>query len=436
MNSHEAPTFHTPEKETETEKMLALSFSKIWNRFAEIFGSKKQGGKELLAVLEKSKGDPEQNGLFTEGEKVVELYDSAIKGVAAEARIEVASVIGKSQEVIEQIPPSKLKKFAWYNLSATPEGFISEAERVKYEQRIDLEHIEESSKDWKDYLSEKIRDNNVVLLGEAHTAETVEKKAVTEFLEQAKENGVTDIGLEIEEHLQEYVDRYLETGKFQEADDQVDYEKVGEYQKLRNEWHVSRSVKSLEAMSAFEKTVKDNFVFSSHFYEHYPILKRVRELGLRVQCIDRNQKYAQEEIDKATDDGTFVEWKQQKEAERDMRMFEKIKATVAGGDRKMIVLIGSAHLAEGELRHKNLGDLLFDDTSVKSFRVNMDRDFDADITIQEKTRLGRDINFNSVLYSALEKRGSGQIGFDLDDFVLKSGSGQQERFPFDGYVKI
>ncbi len=437
MKSHETPIFHTAEQKTEIKKTLELSFSNLWNRFAEIFRSKKQSGKELLAGLEKSKNDPEQNALFAEGENVVELYDSAISSVEYEARLEVASMLGEGHEAIEQIPPAQLKRFVWYNLSTPPEGFMSEAERVKYEQRVDLEHIEESSKDWKSYLSEKLKDNNAVLLGEAHTAETAEKKAVTEFLEQAKENSVTDIGLEIEERLQEYFDRYLETGKFQETDDPADYEKVGEYQKLRHEWHASRSIESLKVMSAFEKTVKDNFVFSGYFYEHYPLLKQARELGLRVQCIDGNQKYTQEEIDKALDAGTFVEWKQQKEADRDTRMFENIKATVADGDRKMIVLIGAAHLAKGELRHKNLGDLLSEDTVVKSFRVNVDRNFDADITMQEtKEKLGENINFNSVLYNALEKRGSGQIGFDLDDSVLKTGNGQQEGFPFDGYVKI
>lgn len=438
MKSPETPTFHTTkEQKAEVEKTQESSLRNFWNKFAEIFRSKKQSGKELLAGLEKSKIDPEQSALFAEGEKVAELYDSAIDGVETEARQEVASLLGEIHEAIEQIPPSQLKRFVWYNLSTTPEGFMTEAERIKYEQHVDLEHIEKSATDWKDYLSEKLKGNDVVLLGEAHTAETIEKNAVTEFLEQAKENGATDIGLEIEERLQEYFDRYLETGKFQETDDPADYEKVGEYQKLRHEWHASHDIEALKAMSAFEKTVKDNFVFRGYFYEHYPMLKQARELGLHVRCIDGNQKYTQEEIDQALDAGTFVEWKQQKEADRDVRMFENIRATVAGGDRKMVVLIGAAHLANGELRHKNLGDLLSGDTSLKSFRVNMDRNFDTDITMREtKGKLGENINLNSVLYNNLEKRGLGQIGFDLQDSVLKPANGQREKFPFDGYVKI
>jgi len=50
--------------------------------------------------------------------------------------------------------------------------------------------------------------------------------------------------------------------------------------------------------------------------------------------------------------------------------------------------------------------------------------------------LGADINFNSVLYTALEKQGIGQVGFDLDDSVLKSRNGRREDIPFDGYIKI
>ncbi|PIU79134.1 MAG: hypothetical protein COS72_01215 [Candidatus Moranbacteria bacterium CG06_land_8_20_14_3_00_43_56] len=437
MKSPENQNFHTAEQKTEAEKAPEFSFRNFWQKFADYFCLKKQSGQEILKELEKRKGDTEQQDLLSESEEVYELHNVQMRGVESEAKLEVASLTGEAHEVIEQIPPSQLKKFVWYNLSTTPEGFMKEAERERLERLLDLSHIEENPQGWRKYLSDKIKTNDVVCLGEAHTAEIAEKTAVTEFLEQAKENGITEVGLEIEERLQGYFDRYLETGKFQESDNPEDYEKVAEYQRLRHEWHRTHEIESLKAMSAFEKTMEGNFVFSGYFYEHYPLLKRARELGLRIRCIDANQKHSQEEIDQALDAGTFTEWKQQKEAERDQRMFENIRGVVSGGKGKMLVLLGAAHLARGELRHKNLGDLLLEDSSIKSSRVNLDRNFDEDITMQEtKEKLGADIKFNSILYTALEKRGVGQVGFDLDNSVLQAGNGKRENFPFDGYVKI
>jgi hypothetical protein len=437
MKSPESQNFNIIEQQKESEKSPDFSFRNLWKKFADYFRLKKSSGQEMLKELEKRKDDTEQQNLLSESEKIDELHDVQMRGVESEAELEIASLTGEAHEVIEQIPPSQLKRFVWYNLSATPEGFMKEAEREKLEQILDLSRIEENQRGWREYLSDKIRTNDVVCLGEAHTAETAEKTAVTEFLEQAKENGVTAVGLEIEERLQEYFDRYFETGKFQESDNPEDYEKVAEYQKLRHEWHKTHEMEALKAMSAFEKTVEGNFVFSGYFYEHYPLLKRARELGLRIRCIDANQKHSQEEIDQALDAGTFTEWKQQKEAERDQRMFENIRGVVSGGRGKMLVLLGAAHLAHGELRHKNLGDLLVEDSSIKSSRINLDRNFDEDITMQEtKQKLGMDIKFNSIFYTALEKRGISRVGFDLDDSVLQAGNGKRENFPFDGYVKI
>jgi len=103
----------------------------------------------------------------------------------------------------------------------------------------------------------------------------------------------------------------------------------------------------------------------------------------------------------------------------------------------MIVLLGAAHLARGELGYKNLGDLLSEDSMIKSFCVNLDRNLDEDITMQEtKEKLTEDIKLNSILYTALEKRGIGQVGFDLDHLLLQTGNEKRENFPFDGYIKI
>lgn len=421
----------------ETKEALDFSFSNSWQKFKELFKSKRQSGDELLAVLEKSQGNPEQDILISEGKEMSDFCDSTISQVEDEAKQELASLLGDSGQTIEQIPQSQLKRFVWYNLSATPDGFMNESERVKNEQLLDFGYIEQAKQDWQNFLSEKIAENKVVCLGEAHTAEMIEKNAVLEFLEQAKKSGISDIGLEIDESLQEYFDCYAETGKFQESDSPDDYERVGEYQELRQEWHRTGDIEKLKAMSAFEETVKDNFIFSGCCYENYPILKKARALGIRVHCIDASQKYSREEVDQALDDEAFTEWEQKKEADRDQRMFDNIHEVVAGGKGKMLVLLGAAHLAKGEMQHKNLGDLLSADKTLKSFRVNMDRDFDSDVMIKEvKRNLSGDINLNSVFYNALQQKGIDKVGFDLNSSVLVDGEKQEREFPFDGYIKI
>lgn len=284
MKSPESQNFHTIEQQEESEKAPDFSFRNLWKEFADYFRLKKSSGQEMLKELEERKDDTGQRDLLSESEKVNELHDIQMRGVESEAELEVASLTGEAHEVIEQIPPSQLKRFVWYNISATPEGFMKEAERARYEQSLNMDHIEQNQLDWKKYLSEKITQNDVVCLGEAHTAETVEKTAVMEFLKQAKESGVTDISLEIEERLQEYFDRYFETGKFQETDSPQDYEKVAEYQKLRHGWHKRQEIDALEAMSVFEKAVKGNFVFSGYLYQHYPLLKK-RESSACVSVV-------------------------------------------------------------------------------------------------------------------------------------------------------
>lgn len=443
MSFPEDKSFHATIQPEVTEKTPESCFFDLWQKFKKFFQLRKQIGNELLVELEKSKDSSRQNVLLVEGEKTVESYDSMIDRVGNEAKLEIASLLGESDEIIEQIPPSQLKKCVWYNIPNIREEFrgheefMGEAERSRYEHFLDFDHIEQNQQNWREYLSKKIRENNVVCLGEAHTAEAIEKTTVAEFLEQARENGITDIGLEIEERLQEYFDRYLEIGKFQETDNPKDYEKAIEYQRLRYEWYKTRRIEALHEMMTFEETVADNFVFSGSLYGHYPLLKKARELGLRIHCIDANQRYTHKEIEEAINAGIFIEWEQQKVAERDRRMFENIKTVVISGKGKILVLLGSAHFAKGELHHKNLGDLLSEDDSIKSFCINMDRNLDTDITMQEtKQKSGKDISLNSVLYTVLERRGIGQIGFDLDDSVLVKGNKQGGKFPFDGYVKI
>ena len=150
MKSPESPNFHTVEQKKEPESAPEFSFRNLWKRFAEFFRLKKTSGQEALRELEERKDDPEQKKLLTEAEKVAELYDTVMDSVENEAKLEIASLTGDANEVVEQIPKSELKRFVWYNLSTTPEGFMKEGERTKHERLVNLEHIEQTKKDWQE----------------------------------------------------------------------------------------------------------------------------------------------------------------------------------------------------------------------------------------------------------------------------------------------
>ena len=157
MKSPESQNFHTIDQQKESEKTPDFSFRSLWKKFADYFRLKRSSGQEMLEELEKRKDDTEQQDLLSESEKVDELHYIQMRGVESEAELEIASLTGEAHEVIEQIPPSRLKRFVWYNLSATPEGFMKEAEREKLEPLLDLSHIEENQQGWREYLSDKIR---------------------------------------------------------------------------------------------------------------------------------------------------------------------------------------------------------------------------------------------------------------------------------------
>ena len=142
MKSPESQNFHTIEQQKESEEVPDFSFRNLWKKFADYFRLKKSSGQEILEELQKQKDDTEQQDLLSGSEKVDGLHDVQIRGVEAEAKLEVASLVGEAHEAIEQIPPSQLKRFVWYNLSATPEGFMQEAEREKLEPLLDLSRIE------------------------------------------------------------------------------------------------------------------------------------------------------------------------------------------------------------------------------------------------------------------------------------------------------
>ena len=422
----------------EALKPPEFSFGALWNRFSDSLRQKRKEGEEFLASLAAGlRESPEQQDILSEGENIFDTYNAGISRVEESAKEDVASLLGKAAKTRERLPSSPLARISWYNMSPTPEGHMDEIERSALERALDVPRIESRAKPWMAYLSEKIRENDVVLLGEAHTVEMTEKNALRSYLETAKANGVTHVGFEIQEVFQSAFDRFMETGKFLETDDPSLYENASEYQRLRMAWYERGDSETLGAMSDFRESARDNFVISMSMHEYYPMLKRMRELGLRAVCIDHNQKYSEEEFDEAIETVGMSEWKRRNARDRDEKMYENIRATVAGGNKKMMVIVGSRHVAKNGMLHQNAGDLLAEDPSIRSFRVNIDRNLDADVSSREaKAVLGDGTNLNSVLYTALERNGISETGLDLDDSILRSESPDGESFPFDGYVKV
>ena len=166
-------------------------------------------------------------------------------------------------------------KIVSYNLSKSQERIIDEDERKKLEGIVDFDYIKKEAKNWKDYFVEKIKNNDALLLGEAHTAQMLERNEITNFLETAKENGVTHIGLEIEEYYQKAFDNFIETGKFADEDNPEDYEKVFEFLSLFEEEAVKSNKEPLKELIDFEKRLYyKNFLFKHSLQHFYPILKK------------------------------------------------------------------------------------------------------------------------------------------------------------------
>jgi len=441
MKNPEKSLSSSIEQQKNPEEIKELSISGVWNKFEKIFTSGIQSGKEILNILEESVTPDEENVLFIEARKIVDFYNSEINRTKDDARSEVASILGQTHEVIEHIPSSRLRSFALYNIPREIEKLMDEDERKKYEKYINLEHIKENSKEWKTYLADKIKENDVVLLGECHTFEGIEKKLFFEYLDKAKEKGVTDIGFEVEERFQEYFDRFMETGKFSETDDPKDYKKASEYQRLRLEWHRRHDEKSLKEYASFEVDHADNFLFSRHrFDEFYAMLQKARELGLKVHCIDGNYSDLSED-DFQGNNAQWEELEQPRLSERDERMYKNIKEAVADKNRKILIILGSNHVGRGGAKYKNLSDKLTEDSTIKSFRINIDRNLDEDVTMQGTKKdlnlfLKKDIHLNSILYNFLEKQDIKEIGFDLNSSLFVPKYKQKEIFAYDGYIKI
>jgi len=363
-------------------------------------------------------------------------------------------------------PKEKNKFFTGFYRNRNGEGIMSQ-ERDKLESQVDMGKVRERAKDAGEYLSDKIRGSDVVLLGEIHTHETIEKRAAAGFLEQAKAAGTTHVGLEIPAYYQEAVDRYMATGKFDEADDPDDYKQVDEYHRLYREqlaqpkqpkqayefqkdeagrYQAVKPEGMTDEMFAFERKMRKNYLFKNHFDKDFRLLQGIRESGLKPVCIDANATYgASEELDNGLEaigrgEMTLDKLKvreQELEQQRDEFMLEKIQEVVKGGG-KMLAVLGNAHVArEGMEGRKNVTDLL-GETEMKTASINLDRDCDSDAELsyfRREQKNAAETSANSVLFSAIGKDegiADRSIGFDLDQSI----TGEKTPAPYNGYIRL
>lgn len=363
-------------------------------------------------------------------------------------------------------PKEKSKFFAGHYLDQSNQG-ISTKERDDLELQVNTELIQENARNAGEYLFDKIRDNDVVLLGEIHTHATTEKRAVAGFLEQAKQTGTTHIGLEIPAHYQEVVDRYITTGKFDDADDPADYERVDEYHKLFQEQiatghhpedtivrqELNQATGKYEAvkpegmkdkMFTFEQETRKNFLFKNHFDKDFKLLQAIRDSGLKPVCLDADATYgASQELDQGLEalgrgEMTLEQLKAKErelEQQRDNFMAQKIQEVVRGGG-KMLAVLGNYHVESGAMEDRpNVADLL-GQTDIKTSSINLDRDCDSDPEIsflRQETK--SNTSSNSIMFSSIGKEptlADRSIGFDLEPSMV----GQNESTPYDGYIRL
>ncbi|NMC51958.1 ChaN family lipoprotein [Candidatus Kuenenbacteria bacterium] len=469
----------TAEKPPETPERERLpDISKIQREIDTETDAGLKAGHDTLSALQSKEQTsaefpPELNAQFAEIQK--ETADKLRRldlslGRMKERFLSVANFLtGGLFERGRNKPKEKNKFFTGFYVGEKQLG-IGSKERSRLESQVDMGQVRERAKNAGEYLSDKIRGNDVVLLGEIHTHETVEKRATARFLEQAKAAGTTHIGLEIPAYYQEAVDHYMTTGKFDDADDPTDYERVDEYHQLfreqltagvdpknqplfdfqRDEGGQYRAIKRegvTDEMFAFEqqKMFKKNFLFKNHLDKNYRLLEAIRQSGLRPSCIDANATYGtNQELDRGMEslgrNGVTMETLKAKEAElekqRDIFMMQKIREVVEGGG-KMLAILGNAHVARDSMEgRQNVADLL-DETDIRASSINLDRecDSDAELSFFRREEKVPDTSANSVLFSAIGKDeglADRSIGFDLDQGI----TGEKAPAPYDGYIRL
>lgn len=416
-----------------------FSFRDILELFKRKSGEKQADVKVAQQVLEQSIETPDERALVEDDLALLCLYDEEIESLEQRAEQELAEVSGESLGFL--LPDSAHGKIAYYNIGSTSGEFMLESEREQAESLVNTDHIIEAAKPAEEYLLQKVKEHDVVLLGEAHTMMVREKTFLLNTLRRLKDAGVTDLGIEVEEQHQVLVDHFRDHGVLNDSGDVINQALCEEWLELRHGIYSDDEEefeRSYRLQAEFEERFSD-FDSFERFHEFFALLQLCRELGIRVTCIDADTRYGDGEVDKAIAEGRFTQLKEETTKKRDRTMKEKISAIVASGDRKMLVLLGSAHVASKGFS-ENLAELLEKDANIKNFRINIDRDLDGDVTVSKKkahmkSALNYSVDFNSILYSSLNKSGKNEIGFDLDSSVLRSDSPELD-LQFDGYIKI
>lgn len=351
---------------------------------------------------------------------------------ATRAALEAARFETGAEGEQEPPDPSALKKMIWYHKSYM-RGLVSTAERNHLGTLIDGDEIEQGALAAEAYVEEKCKKHTVVLLGESATCEGAEKQFFASAMEVAKKSGITDIGLEIEDVFQKEIDQYLQTGSFTPQEQSRDYEKlVVRYQELRRKSAGSDDKKAITAiheLEAFQRTVQNQFLFHNGLAEYFPILKKARELGMRVHCIDGRSTPS---VDDRDSDNAL----------RDEALYYGIRRIHSTGV-KLLVLADGARLARKEKPYKNLGDLLAGNKAIDSFQIHLDRNFDADADLRRmkvnQKRTARPLN--TVLFTVLQEWSrqrvtAGEPPLSRMGVDMYSRGGGADPTPFDGYMKI
>lgn len=372
------------------------------------------GDRELVDLIELLREDREQ-------------HEAAATRTAHQAENDLRFETGAEGEQ-EPPEPSRLKKMAWYHKSYAHGLIPSPGDRLELGNLINKDFVVKNAKRGMDYIAEKCRSYQVVVLGESATSEGVERRRLAELLAYLKQqSGLTDIGLEIENIYQDEIDFYLQYGTFDPAENEETLEKkIATYQRLQNEMAARDDVASIADLDSFFASVQSDFLFKYGLADYYPILKKARGLGIRVHCIEARTQHATSGL--SPDETRAI---------RDVEIYQNIEFIASGMKQKLLILADGARLAREEHPAENLGDMLAKNRNLQSFRIHLDRDFDSDRDLARmKQRQGsRARPLNSVLFNALGA--SKTFGIDLSStvFGLKKFDARTIA-PFDGYVKI
>ncbi|MCU0652773.1 MAG: hypothetical protein MUD10_00750 [Candidatus Pacebacteria bacterium] len=393
----------------------------------------KLAGSGYLETLEATGGEAMSN-LFEKGKKVASDFDFQINVLTRSALQEIRLLIWeKAGKFKNEIPEKAIERgaeffsrqlFAW---NVVDSGEDRAAQLVNKEA-VNVDLVREAADKWQDYLSGKIQENDIVLLGFRHSPAIFENiGAIAEYLEKAKEVGLTDIMIEMPESNQKYIDRYFATGKFFEDDDPADYKKIPRIVEVENR---------RAGRKGFEELVgemSDTTASRKAINMLYPV-EKARQVGLAVKCFDSNRTggwVTKDSIDEAKRHADEVY------EQRDQSMNEKFVGLAAGESRKVLAFLGFDHVKHGDPNEKTLQDFLLGESRLKSVGIICDRDYSKDKFFARLESSDRKI-VNSPFFSRLESEKIRSVGFDLAPGMIDKKKARTNEFTlqFDGYIKI